>query len=330
MKVIIRSPNWVGDAVMCLPSIEYLKEKIPASHIAVVAKDWVKEIFLNHPAVDEIISLNKPKNALIKDIRKSNFDTGILFTNSLSSALFFFLAGLKKRIGYKTDLRSLFLTDGIPLPENLDKLHQRDYYFEIVKKMVPGNETPKNPSLYLNSEEIKNADKILGNMGIKEDFKIVGICPGASYGPAKRWQIERFRALAEQLTRNRKVEVLIFGSNKEKELGEIVKQGINNTLNLCGKTTTRELMALIKKCDVFITNDTGPMHIASALDVNVVAIFGPTIPGRTAPLGEATIIKKDVICSPCKHRVCPKKNHDCMEKISVEEVFEVVKKFLKL
>ena len=144
------------------------------------------------------------KISLIKDIRKSNFDVGILFTNSFSSAFLFFLAGLKKRIGYKTDLRSVFLTDGIPLPKNLENLHQRDYYFEIVKKLVPGNETPKNPSLYLTSKETEKADSILESLGIDKDTRIVGMCPGASYGPAKMWEIEKFKSLAEKITKNKK------------------------------------------------------------------------------------------------------------------------------
>ena len=322
MKILIHSPNWVGDAVLCLSSIAYLKEKMPQTHITVSAKDWVKEIFLNHPAVDEIISLDR-------DIRKSNFDVGILFTNSFSSAFLFFLAGLKKRIGYKTDLRSLLLTDGIPLPKNLDELHQRDYYFEIVKKLVPGSEFPKDPSLHLTSKETEKADNILESLGIGKDTKIVGICPGASYGPAKMWQIKKFKSLAEKITKDKNAKVLIFGSKKEEELGEIIRRNRKKDIvNLCGKTTIRELMALIKKCNFFITNDTGPMHVAAALNVPVIAIFGPTNTRRTSPLGPSIMIKKEVSCLPCKHRICPLKNHECMEKISVEEVFEIVEKWL--
>lgn len=365
MKIIVRSPNWIGDAVLCLSSIEYLKEKIPQSHITVLAKDWVKDIFLNHPVVDEVIPFNNHKG-----IKSANFDVGILFTNSFSSAFLFFLAGIKKRTGYKTDLRSIFLTDGIPLPKNLEKLHQKDYYFEIVKKLTPGNETPKNPTLYLTDEEIEKADNTLKNLGINDNPQsplistksehgdksplyvfgenkggqpvtssttsmadrrnpLVGIFPGASYGPAKMWGAEKFKALAEKFVRNGNKKILIFGGNKEKDLGNKIQNETFGIINLCGKTTMRELMALIKKCDVFVTNDTGPMHMASALNVPVVAIFGPTNTHRTSPLGPSTIIKKEVSCSPCKHRICPLKHHDCMEKISVEEVFEAVETTLK-
>ena len=331
MKIIIRSPNWIGDAVLCLPSIEYLKEKIPQAHITVLAKDWVKEVFLNHPAVDEIISLDKRK-----DIKKLNFDVGVLFTNSFSSAFLFFLAGIKKRVGYKTDLRSILLTDGINLPKNLDKLHQRDYYFEIAKKLSQSDESPKNPLLYLSDEEIKNADNTLKNLGIYGTtplpvtrYPLVGICPGASYGPAKRWHTEKFKSLVEKITKESKAKVLIFGSKKEEELGESIRANMQNVINLCGKTTTRELMALIKKCNVFVTNDTGPMHIASALNIPVIAIFGPTNTDRTSPLGPSIIIKKEIGCSPCKYRTCPFKNHECMQKVSVEEVFEALEKSIQ-
>ena len=328
MKILVRSPNWVGDAVLCLSSIAYLKEKMPQTHITMLAKDWVKDIFLNHPSVDNIISLNKPKTSLVKDIRKANFDTGILFTNSFSSAFLFFLADVKKRIGYKTDLRSLFLTDGIPLPKNLNTLHQRDYYFELVRNLVHGNDAVKNPVLYLSSEENEKADSTLKGLGINGNTKIVGIFPGASYGPAKMWDTRNFKLLADKIIKTDKAKVLIFGGNKEKELGEIIQNEGSNIINLCGKTTLRETMALIKRCAVFITNDTGPMHIASALNISTVAIFGPTNTDRTSPLGSSIVIKKEVDCSPCKHRICPLPNHKCMEEISVEEVLETVKKWI--
>jgi heptosyltransferase-2 len=325
MKIIVRSPNWIGDAVLCLSSIEYIKEKMPQAHITVLAKNWVKDVFLNHPSIDDIISLDKPKTTLIKEIKKRNFDAGILFTNSFSSAFLFFIAGVRKRIGYKTDLRSIFLTDGLPLPEKLEKTHQRDYYFEIVRKLIPGSEKPGNPILYITDEENKKANITQKGLGIVENTKTVGMFPGASYGPAKMWGVEKFKSLAKEIAKNENVKVLVFGGNKEKELGDTIQNKTDSIINLCGKTTARELMALIKRCNVFITNDTGPMHIASALNVPVIAIFGPTNTDRTSPLGPSVIIKKEVNCVPCKYRICPLKKHECMESISVDEVFEAVK-----
>ncbi|MBU0533625.1 MAG: lipopolysaccharide heptosyltransferase II [Candidatus Omnitrophica bacterium] len=325
MKILVRSPNWIGDAVLCLSSTSYLKEKMPQAHITMLAKDWVKDVFLNHPAIDEIISLNK---ASITFIKKSKFDIGILFTNSFSSAFLFFLADVKKRIGYKTDLRSLFLTDGIPVPKNLNTLHQRDYYFELVRNLVHGNDAVKNPVLYISDEENEKADSALKGLGINGGTKIVGIFPGASYGPAKMWDTRNFKLLADKIITTDKAKVLIFGGKKEKELGEIIQNEGSNIINLCSKTTLRETMALIKRCAVFITNDTGPMHIASALNIPVIAIFGPTNAERTSPLGSSIVIKKEFDCSPCKHRICPLPNHKCMEEISVEEVLETVKKWI--
>lgn len=328
MKILVRSPNWIGDAVLCLSSIAYIKEKMPKAQITVLAKDWVKDVFLNHPAIDEIIPIDKSKTSLIKEIKKQNFDAGILFTNSFSSAFLFFIAGIKKRTGYKTDLRSILLTDGLPLPKNLEKMHQRDYYFEIVKKLTGGKKIPKNPILYITNEEIERADFILKGLNISGETKIVGIFPGASYGPAKMWGVEKFKSLAKEIANNENVKVLIFGGNKEKELGATIQNKTDGRINMCGKTTARELIALIKRCNVFITNDTGPMHIASALNVPVIAVFGPTNTDRTSPLGPSVIIKKKVICAPCKHRVCPLKNHECMEKISVEEVLKAAGKYI--
>ncbi len=328
MKIIVRSPNWIGDAVLCLSSIEYIKEKIPQAQITILAKNWVKDVFLNHPTIDEIISIDKPKTALIREIKKRNFDIGILFTNSFSSAFLFFVAGVRKRTGYKTNLRSIFLTDGLPLPKNLEKMHQRDYYLEIAQKAVGGNGISKNPAIYLTNGETDRADSILKNFDISQNAKIVGIFPGASYGPAKMWGTGKFKSLAEKIVKNENAKVLVFGGNKEKILGAAIQNKTNSIINLCGKTTARELMALIKRCNVFITNDTGPMHIASALNVPVIAIFGPTNPDRTSPLNTSIIIKKKVNCAPCKHRICPLKRHDCMESVSVDEVFEKAEKYI--
>ena len=328
MKILIRSPNWIGDAVLSTPSIFYLKEKMPQAHITILAKDWVKDIFIHHPGVDEIMSLEKSRFSLIKNIEKKRYGLGILFTNSFSSAFLFFVAGLRRRIGYHTNLRGIFLTERISLPQNVEKMHQRDYYIYLVKKLIPGDKIPE-VRLYLNKKEEEKVGHTLKNYGIDKSVKIVGIGPGASYGASRRWPEEKFNSLIKEITKKYKAKILIFGSKEEMQLGNMIREGIEkDAINLSGKTTLRELMALIEKCSLFITNDTGPMHVASAFNVPIVAIFGPTNPSRTSPLTTSTIIQKKTSCSPCKHRVCPF-NHECMEKITVEEVGEAVEKYLR-
>lgn len=327
MKILLRSPNWIGDAVLSTSALSYLREKVSEAHITVLAKDWVRDIFLHHPSVDKTISFNRVRVALIRDIRRAEYNTGILFTNSFSSAFPFFTARIKRRVGYDTNARGFLLTERIPVPEDLEKIHQRDYYLHLVRILVPGDEVPE-AQLYLAREEEEKASSILESVGIKGDRKIVGINPGASYGPSKRWPQEKFASLARGIIEKYKAEILIFGNRSEEKLGEVLIKGIEkDAVNLIGRTTLRELMALVKRCSLFITNDTGPMHIASALNVPVVAIFGPTDPVRTSPLGVSTVIRKEVNCSPCRYRSCPL-NHECMERITVEEVLESTGKYL--
>jgi len=326
MNILIRSPNWIGDAVLATSALSYLKKRIPDSSIKVLAVNWVKDLFLHHPAVEDIIPLpqgvGKEKIHLLQRIKKEKYDYGILLTNSFSSAFFLFGAGLPERLGYATDGRGLLLTEKVPLPENLESIHQKDYYLNLVKQVWPGKENPPI-SLRVSKEEKEHAKTILKSLDIAKNERVIGLNPGAAYGPAKRWPLEKYNALAREILKSCESKILIFGNKKEAELGNVISRGIEkDTVNLMGKTTLRELIALIQRCQVFITNDTGPMHIASALKVPVVAIFGPTSPQRTSPLGVSTVIKKEVACAPCKNRICPS-DHKCMEKIEVEEVLKM-------
>ena len=197
----------------------------------------------------------------------------------------------------------------------------------MVRQIWPGKENPRI-SLEVSREEKGHAETILRSLNIREKETVIGLNPGAAYGPAKRWPAQKYNSLAGKILKSYQGKILIFGSKQEAEIGRVICSGIErNIINLMGKTTLRELIALIQRCKVFITNDTGPMHIASALNVPVVAIFGATNPQRTSPLGVSAVVKKEVDCGPCKYRVCPS-DHRCMEVINVEEVLEIVKKYL--
>ncbi len=332
MKIVIRTPNWMGDSIMSLPSIYSIKKNFPNAQIWVAAREWLKDIFLNSDYITGVIPLLKENSYsnFYKNIHKlkiENFDIGILFTNSFSSALLFFLANIPQRWGYAKEGRGVFLTKAIKLKNKFQK-HQIFYYLNLLDKLGLKIE---NPILHLkvNKEEIEWVNKTLKQLKISSKSLIIGINPGSFYGSAKRWPTENFAKLATKFVTELKAEVFIFGSKKEESIGNRIYSLANKKIyNFIGKTNLRELIALISKCNLFITNDSGPMHIANALRIPVIAIFGPTNPEYTSPFHPPfKIIQKKVPCAPCKHRDCPSE-HKCMKDISPEEVFEFSKSLL--
>ncbi len=197
------------------------------------------------------------------------------------------------------------------------------------RETVFSGEQKKNSWLRLNPNEVRHATKILYNYNVPAGSLIIGINPGAAYGSAKRWYPERFAGVCSSLVKKYKAEVIIFGSQQEASIaGEIEHHSTVPVVNMAGKTTIRELMALIKQCSLFITNDSGPMHIAAALNIPVVAIFGSTDPDKTGPLGDNhVIIRKKVDCSPCFKRKCPT-DLRCMDLITVEDLLSGVDSML--
>ena len=262
---------------------------------------------------------------LLQTLRKERIEKGILFTNSFSSAFFFFLAGIKERIGYATQGRRILLTHPISLPSHWDKLHQIDYYAHLFQRLGWVGEERK-PSLYLTREEVERAKR---KFSLK-DKNWIGICPGSAYGESKRWLPEYFQELVKKIIHSLSYGVIVLGREEERKIGEFILENhpCQRALNLCGKTTLREAIALLSLTQIVVTNDSGLMHIAWSLGIPTVAIFGPTPVEKTAPWqGKVKVLKKDVPCSPCKFRDCPL-DHRCMKEISPEEVWRAVKEFL--
>lgn len=326
MKILVRSPNWIGDAVVSTACVRALRNYFRDSFIAVLAKDCISDIWIGNPYINRIILY---KASEILPIRKQKFDLGIILPNSFSSAFYMFLANVKERIGYATQGRSIFLTYKIPLYEFKTK-HIINQYLNIIKTLgVPPEETQESTLEILPHEESK-AELILIENEISKYDELIGICPGATYGPAKRWSKESFAELGKILANKYKMKILLFGSLQERKLLEFIKEKIGEFSYIFpGNLSLRVMAALIKKCKVFITNDTGPMHIASALSIPVLAIFGSTSPLWTSPLGENNeIIYKALPCSPCFKMTCKYKNYLCFKEISVNEVLSTVNKLL--
>jgi len=339
-RILIVAPNWIGDTVLALPAIGLLRKAYPDSEISLVGPPHIADLFQKSPYVNRVLGCkyNTLKSLLLTAsiLRRKDFDMAILLPNSMRSALLAYLAGIPLRAGYIKDSRRILLSIPIKTSKKIRKAHMKEYYLHIIKEVAKctgssiGETGPVNEGLHLAPEEITLAKEILNRHNIREEDLIVGINPGAAYGPAKRWYPERFAEVARRLYEEYGGKVIIFGGKSDGEISkQIVETGNVPVLNLAGRTTIRELMALISQCKLFITNDSGPMHIAAALSVPVVAIFGSTDPGRTSPIGEGhVIIKKDIECSPCFLRECPH-NMECMDMIGVEDIMRGVEKIIR-
>ena len=333
-KVLIRSANWVGDAVMSLPAIASVRRTLPQAEIFILAKPWVAEIFEKNPVVDRVSIYQSPgihqglrgKWRLARQLKKEGFELAILLQNAFEAALISFLAGIPRRAGYNTDARAFILTHPVAMTGKIKRGHQVDYYLEMVGSLG-FQRAHAVPSLQVSAERQEEARRTLESCGIEESHGLVGISPGATYGSAKEWFPERYAELADRIARDSGARILMFGSGGDKEVAAQVRQSARVPLiDLTGMTTLAQAMALIARCRLFITNDSGLMHAAAALGVPVMAIFGSTDPERTGPRGEVCrVVRRPVPCAPCLKSECPE-DRKCMKLITVGEVFEEVKK----
>jgi heptosyltransferase-2 len=318
---------------MSLPAIEALHARFPTCEIVLVSKPWVSELYENHPAVGRQIVYDPEGEhrgvggfwRLVRELRAERFDAAVLLQNAFQAAWMAWCAGVPIRIGYAQDGRSSLLSEAVEVPPPAAYGHQAYYYLQLVFRsgLIKRPHTVQEIRLHLAESERKWAVNGLQSMGLGGQRFIVGICPGASYGAAKRWLPDRYAHLADRLIDALGADVLIFGSRAERPLAEAVAQAMEHTpVLVAGKTALREFMALLTKCHLVITNDSGPMHLASALGVPLLAIFGSTNERATGPVGpRARVIKHPVECSPCGLRQCPI-DFRCMTGVSVDEVYQ--------
>ena len=335
-KILVRGPNWLGDAVMCEPALRGLRRLFPDAHITLLVKPAVVDVFAGHPALTRVLTYDSKgrhaglsgKWALAGQLRRQGFDLAVLFQNAFEAAFLTFLAGVPRRYGYATDGRSLLLSDPVAVPDRSLLIHQVRYYWDLLKPLGLTGDPPA-PELVVFPEEEQAMAGRFAQSGLTATDVVVGINPGSTYGEAKRWLPERFADVTERLCRTirespgQHVSVVILGAKGEEPLGqEIAARLSSRTLVLSGATTIRELMAAVKRCSVLLTNDTGPMHMAAAFQVPVVAIFGPTDWRTTSPFGNAhAIVREPVDCAPCLLRECPI-DHRCMTRVTVDQVYE--------
>jgi len=331
-KILVRSANWVGDTVMMIPSLMAIKEYFPHAQITVLATPWVTPLLENHPAVDRTMIMDKANGfvsstkelaRIISWLRGERFDLAILFQNAFEAAFLAYVGGVRHRVGYDTDGRGFLLTHKVTRDRDILSAHQVEYFLGVIEAMGWPAEQ-REPVLYINDEDIESTSLMLSSMGIEDNLFVVGLNPGAVYGSAKRWPEDRFALIADWAAERWGARVLLFGSLSEKAIGaEISRYMHSDPANLCGLTTLGQAMALIKRCSLFLTNDSGLMHIAAAFNIPMVAIFGPTDPITTGPISRnARIVRHRIDCSPCLKEVCSLNHHRCMLSIDPAEVWE--------
>ncbi len=339
-RVLIRLPNWIGDAVMATPAISAFRRYFPDASITLAARAWVAPLFLSYKGVEEVITIDSTKDRGIRSIMKTasafknrHFDTALILPNSFESALLPFLARIPRRIGHATDKRAGMLTQAVPVPVFKKMRHEVFYYMNLVasmlnpedaKKLFPISDMPGSPplKLYVDVKMSSKIDSVLHDLGIMRGDILIGFNPGAAYGPAKCWPWERFKDLANKLCNIFPCKILVLGTQKEEEIASRICDGLEDRVhNLAGRTGLVDVAALISRLDLMVTNDSGLMHVAAALGVPIVAIFGSTNPVTTGPWSiSATVVRRPLDCSPCMRRECNRGDFACMNRISVDDV----------
>ena len=333
-RIVIRGPNWIGDAVMSEPAVSAVPRLFPRAEVTLLVKPAIAELFEHHPAVHRVLVYDdrgrhaglSGKWTLARVLRRHRFDLAILLQNAFEAGLLAFLGGIPRRYGYATDGRTVLLTDPVTVPPRGTHTHQVDYYWMLMKPLgIQG--PPSIPRLFVTRQEDLAIAARLADAGIAPSDVLIGLNPGSTYGGAKRWLPERYAEAVNQLSDRyprageTRLAVAIVGAKGEEALGRSIAERLRVNAVVCsGQTTVRELMALVKRCQLFLTNDTGPMHIAAAFAVPTVAVFGPTDSRATAPFGGGfRIVRKDVSCAPCLLRECPI-DHRCMTGVTADEV----------
>ncbi len=336
-RILIRAPNWIGDAVMATPAVRAARSAFPDARLVVLAKPWVVPVYKGSPDVDEVLPYDareghagwRGKLALVNDLRKRRFHLAVLLQNAFEPALLTLLARIPRRMGYASDGRGPLLTHAVRLGVREKRVHQIDYYLNLLKR-AGLRADDRTLRLAIAPGERREALALLRNLGGPDDGAgRVGINPGAAFGGAKRWPADRYAEVCRGLVRDFGVRVLVFGGPGEKALGDRIRGEVGiRCVNLCGATTLRRAMALIGCCDLFITNDSGLMHVAAALEIPQIAVFGPTDRRTTSPAGpHAEMIWHPTPCAPCMKPECPI-DHRCMAGVTVDRVLASARKSL--
>ena len=336
-RVVVRGTNWVGDAVLTIPALRELRRLLPRAHITLATRSWAQGLFADADFLDDLLVYDRGARQLgavikqTREWRRRRFDAALLFQNAFEAALIARAASVPIRLGYATDGRRSLLTHPLAVPPWRGERHEVFYYLNIIgelERLLDGvsNIQDHEPlfALKVSDERRREALELLRAEGANmNDVPLVALCPGSTNSRAKRWPAERYAALADLLIERAGAQVALIGSRDEEEVSrEVARQMRQRPIMLTGRTELAGVAALLSLADVLVTNDTGPAHIAAALERPTLVIFGPTVPATTRPYSPlAEIIRRPPDCAPCMLRDCPI-DHRCMTAITPEEVYE--------
>ncbi len=311
-RIVARSPNWLGDAVMSVDAVRAFKYGRPDAHLSVLTPSKLAGFWRRVDGVDEVIEIEKEESVFSVARRlRGRFHVAVLFPNSLRSALEVWLAKIPRRVGFRGHYRHWLMDQIIPngkRPPANQPVHQADVYWRIAARCGAEERPPVSPLWKPNRKE-----------------RVIGLCPGAEYGSAKRWPADQFRQLTLQLNEEVDCQWVIVGTSADTPVAKKIASGIPNVTDLTGKTSLEDLMDLLSRISVLVTNDTGTMHLADFIGTPLVSIFGSTEPTFTGPRGSRSlVIRQKVECSPCFLRECPI-DFRCMEEIPMDKVIQGVK-----
>jgi heptosyltransferase-2 len=345
MKVMIRVPNWVGDAVMAVPALKELRRIFADSRITLVARPWVAGLFDGEGLADDLISVRDADNLaqkamrFISDARRlrlERFDLAVLLQNAFGAALVARAGRVARVAGYPTDGRRALLDHVIPFEENFKALHQVRYYLNVashLEQLLAGTshvETESSrPLLRVTQGQKEKARRMLEEKGIAPGARIVAINPGATNSRAKQWPAERFARMADRLSERERFQAIIIGAAGDFAVANEVARSMRaRAVVLAGRTGIAELKAVLACASLVLSNDTGTAHVSAALGVPTVVVFGPTEHVQTRPLSDvAAVVRHQVECSPCMLRECPI-DHRCMTRVEVGDVYRAAQELL--
>ncbi len=323
-RLLVRLPNWVGDAVLAAPVIENLRLARPRMEIHLLATPWVADLYAHDPRVNGVVVYEPrgrhaglPGRMRLGRELASRFDLGLLLPNSFDSALVFRLAGLRRIVGFSRDGRGWMLSDAVPAPPVIRRAHMVEYYLALLTSLnLPV--TRRWPELHVSAEGAAWAGQTLAGLG---DGPFIGLAPGAAFGPAKRWPAGHFARAARRLAEEMGARVLILGSADDAATGDEIAAAVGPAVvNLAGRTSLAQAVALAARLELMLVNDSGLMHLAAALGTPVVALFGPTDPARTGPRSRRSLVlTAPAPCAPCLKTRCDRDDF-CLARLDPEEV----------
>jgi heptosyltransferase II len=340
VKILIRATNWVGDAILALPALRAVRNRFHDAEIIILARPYVADIYRDQQICDQLIVYDSAnahagfigRERLAAELRAQKFDVALLLQNAFDAAWLAWRAQIPERIGYARDGRSLLLTKSVAVPKSGEiPAHEKFYYLELLRRAGWIDCLPDESfiSLHVPEQSRLRAEGFLAQAGVGKHSLRIAIGAGASYGSAKCWPPFRFAELANWLQSQADCDVILFGTPSEAAVTSAIAAAMRKSpVDLTGKTAIADLPALLSHCHLFIGNDSGAMHVAAAVGLPVVAVFGPSDPDGTTPVTpRCTIVQQKPYCSPCFLRHCPT-DHRCMLKVSVDMVESAVKAWL--